>query len=153
MNEIKKYLRENNLIIVDQSENPFSFEEIESMILNETEPIFYVKYIVDLEKETIKDTIEYINNAEKRIHDIIEENNQVSIVQAFVKLMEALVSLEKIMSHFGSETLTSSWIQTISEKALSQIEKENYSYLVDLLEYEIMPKLVELKEALLQRNE
>ncbi|MGC5324881.1 hypothetical protein [Brevibacillus sp. SYSU BS000544] len=152
LNTILEYLRINNLIIVDEIGTPLSESQVNEQLENNNDVVFYTKTISNLEQETIDETLAYVKKVRSWIIENIEENNDSNLSQSFVTILEALLELEKVSTYFSIDAITAIKIQTLSQKALPQMEQGNEEYLRDLLEYEILPSIQLMEKHLVERK-
>jgi hypothetical protein len=149
---IKEYLSEQHLIIVDKHHKPLDEEEILEFLVDEN-PVFLVKEIYKLEKETIEENIFFINQIKKTIEELISDPKEASqVYKVFIDIIEVLTHLERIGSYFTIEVISKSNIETISIKGLEQMELYNDSYILELIEYECLPMLISFKNKLEERE-
>ncbi|WP_025028332.1 hypothetical protein [Caldalkalibacillus mannanilyticus] len=147
-----QYLKENHLLIVDEDHIPLMEEVIIQKLAAEESPQFITRSIQEVESETIQSVIEFIDQAEKNIKELADENNKAKIFQAFSDIVETFVELQSLTEYFDVAFPSEEKIKELSKKGLAQMENQNESYLLDLLEYECLPILEELRDQLAERN-
>jgi hypothetical protein len=146
--EVFDYARNANIIIVDEDDRALSESEILHLVSSNGQCILNVKSVEELEKETRRDILEYIDQASDRINKLLEETDRSTIYSAFSEMIESLLYLQKASHYFGFSLSSDQYLKELSQKALDQMTDDNESYLLDLLEYECQPLLLKMKESL-----
>jgi hypothetical protein len=149
LREIKQYLQQELIVLIGEDGIPLNENQIREQLLN-PDAEFNSKKINGLELEAISEATDYIERAEVGIKELLEEIDLVVIFKSFTDLMEALMYLEQLTRYFSFGIISIEKINAFGEKALVQMEKGNSSYLLDVIEYECLPLLLETKECLQQ---
>lgn len=148
---LRVYLDKNRIILVDQFDAPYSEEQIVEL-LNSEYVDFRIKTISELEKETIEESLKYINRVEQKVNEVINSTQPNEVFQLFTEILGAFVQMEKICKYFNSTIINMEEIDDIAKKALAQIEDENEYYIREITEYELLPMVCSFKEFLSRGN-
>ena len=149
LSALRLYLNKNRVIIVDENDYPCSEEQIKILLGGDNVKL-RIKTIVQLEKETIEESLEYIGRIERKINETIDCPNAADVFKWFPEIINAFLELQKIGTYFNSDIITMEKIDEIAKKGLTELEEKNDSYLRELIEYELQPLLVDFKEYLLR---
>ncbi|MBO9596785.1 MAG: hypothetical protein J7559_03025 [Cohnella sp.] len=147
---IRQYAKDEQVIVTNEEGEALDEEQIRDWLNEHDMAIFQVKQVQELERETIASLIEYIDHAQIRIGELVEETNAGIIYQAFVEMIESLQYIESVTQYFGITNVSAERIKILSERALQQIELDNSSYIIDLFEFECLPLLLRIRESLEQ---
>jgi len=83
----------------------------------------------------------YILKVKAYIETARETEDFSSMMTSFIQVTEALIEFEAVANFLGKKLIDQEQIQTISIKALEQAEEGNIDYILDLMEYELLPIL------------
>lgn len=143
--EVKSYLVKHKLIIINGENEPLSEEEIQNKLFNMEETLKLTAITISkLLYEFKGELSNYIVKIENYIEDTRENENYHSVAESFIQVIEALLQFKVVSNYLHKEIISEHHIQTISQKALNQAEIGNNIYLLDLLEYELLPLLQKL---------
>lgn len=144
---LRAYLNKKGIILVDDSDVPYSEEQI--LCLLEKECVeFKTKTIAQLEEETIEESMQYIVRVERKIYELIDSDNAENVFKWFPEILNAFIELEKISRYFNSNIVSLEKIDIYAKKGLSQMNEQNDNYLRELIEYELLPLLDDFKHFL-----
>ncbi|MCL6478380.1 MAG: hypothetical protein K6T65_08180 [Peptococcaceae bacterium] len=146
---LRDYLNKNGIILVDEFDVPYSEEQIINLLGNE-QVEFNTKSIVQLEKETVAETLEYIDRVERKMNEIINCDDPVFVFKWFPEIVSAFIELEKISNYFNSDIISLKKIEVFAQKGLSQIKEQNDSYLREIIEYEFITMISDFKKFLIR---
>ncbi|WP_259549295.1 hypothetical protein MHI39_06000 [Heyndrickxia sp. FSL K6-6286] len=148
---VNQYLSENDEVIIDKNGNYLNNYEITQVLLEEVVNIKTVKssslavnFISDLEK--------YVNKVENYIEDVREKEEYHSLSVNFVDTMESFIEISKIQKYYHVSIVNEKFFDMLLAKAEERMKEGNLEYLLDLLEYEVLPKLEELLAAIKEEN-
>lgn len=147
---IMNYLADHQLVIVNIEEVPLRDEEVLNSLLEKEVIHFSLKSVADLELDTVRNVLQYIETAEYHISLLDEEADNKVIFQAFVDVMEALDYFSSLSDYLKLNAVNSEKLHNISLKGLQQMEQENEEYILELLQYECLPMLMELRTELVE---
>ena len=151
-NKLMEHLKEKKLLITDIQGNPLSESEILNILNLNDQYSFYTKHIYEIEKEFIEDFNLYVSKVEEKFKEISDIEDKSLIITAFVEVLEALIELQKVSKYFNFSVIDIESINALAEKALERIEEDDIDYIIDVLEYELIPKLNNTKSKLLERQ-
>lgn len=139
---LKVYLATEKLVLTGQNEELLTEKEIEQMLVNLSTTIKLTatgssKILMDFKEELHT----YMLKVEAYIETTRETEDYSSIMASFVQVTEALLEFEAVANFLEKNLIDQEQIQTISIKALEQAEEGNTEYLLDLMEYELLPIL------------
>lgn len=154
---IKEYLYSHEVILVNESGESLTEEQIKESLMASGTSTFFVKSIKELEEETLEDIVPFLNSIEQRIQEIVNDHDETitvqTIIQDFVDINSTLIELEKVDNYFSLGVIDGARLEGLSKKALDQVEQGNFDYIKDLLEYEYQPLLSQLSYALERRRD
>jgi hypothetical protein len=151
LNEIKKLLVTENCIIVNEHGAPLSDNDILHLITTQREIHFQTKNISDIERETLQELQHYLENAETEIEQLRENENVGEIVQAFQDIVEALFYFSKLQDYYQLSIIDLNQVQKLTQKSYDRMKESNTTYLMDVIEFELLPMIELLKEAIEER--
>jgi hypothetical protein len=149
---IQNYLHENQLILVDEQGIALNENQIIAKLTTETVCEFYTKEVKELERETIDEVICYIGQVEGKVEELLESDQREILTQSFVDLMEALLEISTLCRYFHLDVLTEEKVRDLFQKALPRVEQRDEQYMLDVIEYEMIPMMVSVKQALTERK-
>ncbi|MET3697648.1 hypothetical protein SAMN05877753_106246 [Bacillus oleivorans] len=152
LKEIKFYLHENQLVLTNSKGVPLTEEEIENIISSNPSYKFDSISVSELETEIVNDMVDYIKRVEKNFSEISQSNNNEKIINSYIELINSMIEIVKVAEHFDIEFLTPEQINEITNKSISRIEKGDIEFIIDVMEYELIPMLFDFKENLLERQ-
>ena len=151
-NKIMKYLKENQLLITDEQGTPLNEVEISEILKSNNSYHFRTSKISIIEDDFIKNTIDYINKAETLYKEIAEAENEGLIIQAFIDLTNSLAEIQKVSGYFNIHIISIEQINNLASMALEKVQQGDIEFVNDIIEYEILPQLVDFKTKLLERQ-
>lgn len=141
---VKQYLHKEKLTITDENESPLSAQEVGRLLLDAsgTHHLKAVKNSLVL-REFKEELRQYIQKVECYIEDIRESEDFSTVTGGFIQVAETLLELDAAASYLQKELIDHQLLNELSEKAMKQTEQNNYEYVLDLIEYELLPILQE----------
>lgn len=149
MKELRQYLSKNGIILVNEFDVPYSEDQIRELLTRE-DTVFKTKEVVELEKETIEESLLYIQKVNSKMQELIECDSEDEVYKWFPEIINAFLEMEKISNYFGSDVIKLEKIDSFARKALLQIEEKNEGYLREIIEYEFIPMLGDFKKFLIR---
>jgi len=139
---LKVYLATEKLVVTGPNEELLSEQEIEQVLVKFPATIKLVaigssKLLMDFKEELHT----YILKVKAYIETARETEDFSSMMTSFIQVTEALIEFEAVANFLGKKLIDQEQIQTISIKALEQAEEGNIDYILDLMEYELLPIL------------
>lgn len=139
---LKDFLATEKLVVTGQNEELLTEQEIKQILVNLPTTIKFTaisssKVLLDFKEELNT----YILKVEAYIDTTRETEDFSSTMASFVEVTEALLEFEVVANFLDKKLIDREQIQTISKKALEQAEEGNADYLLDLIEYELLPIL------------
>ncbi|MBE1555014.1 hypothetical protein [Sporosarcina limicola] len=139
---VTEYLATKKLVLISGNNEILNEEEIRLLI---TEQPAVLKLTALHSNEVLRDFKEelhnYIVKIEEYVEDTRESENFTSAMNSFVQVAEALLEFEAVANYLRKKLINHQQIQAISTKALSQAEEGDSEYILDLIEYELLPIL------------
>ncbi|WP_046174425.1 hypothetical protein [Domibacillus indicus] len=145
---LKTFLYKEKLVIIDDTNVPVSSSGINA-ICDNSEEIYHLKAIKtnSILRDFKEELAVYINKVTHFVDETRETENYSSVPNAFIQVAEALIEFNKVADYLQKELIDINSLNNLSEKALIQTESGNIEYVLDLIEYELLPILeVLLKE-------
>lgn len=149
---INDYLKEKKLILVNKDGIPLCNEEVNTILANNKEFNFIAKSLTFFKEETTKETLIYVKKVIDTVGKIVNLDLKVNLLSVISDLLEGtedLILFEKNHSIKNFEVLN---VQKISLQILSEYQTGNENYILDVLEFELLPLYINL-EALLKERE
>ncbi|TQR17378.1 hypothetical protein [Psychrobacillus vulpis] len=142
-NEIlKSYLTTEKLILVNEHNELISNEEIEELLSKRAE---VVKLVAIRISTLVRDFKEELHNYILEVEDYIENTRDCEdfsdTLSSFIQVTEALLQFSKVEDFLQKELINQQHLLEISEKSIQQAEVGNNEYVLDLIEYELLPIL------------
>lgn len=139
---LKSYLATEKLVIVGPNKELVTEQEIEQILMNLTAKVNLTAICSsEILKEFKEELHSYILKVEEYIEVAREAENFSTTMTSFVQVLEALIEFEVVANFLQKKLIDSEQINVISTKALKQAEEKNTEYILDLLEYELLPML------------
>jgi ERCC4-related helicase len=148
---IKKFLLNENSIIVNEHGAALSDNDILNILANQTEIHFQTKKVSEIEKETLEELQNYVEKAEIEIERLRENDNMNEIVQAFQDIVEAIFYFSKLQNYYQLTIIDMNQIQELTQKSFDRMKESNTDYLLDVIEFEFLPMIKSLKDAIEER--
>jgi hypothetical protein len=150
--ELKNYLKLNQLVIINENNDPLYDEEVFALIANNKDECrLQAIYVNQLLSDLCLELTNYIKKIEDYVEKARDTGNLSSVHEAFVDVMEGLIEFSKIQDYIQTSVIDSAYLEKISLKALQQAQLGNDEYVLDLIEYEITPIFEELLESIEER--
>lgn len=150
--DIKEFLHNNQVIVVDSNGVALSENQIIEKLTTETNFEFFTKNVFELEKETISEVIRYIDQVEVNVATVLESNDIESLIQSFADLMEALLEITSLCEYFQVDELNGEKVHSLLQKALPRVDQKDEQYMLDVIEYEIIPIMQSVREAFAKKE-
>lgn len=139
---LKEFLIAEKLVVVKKENQPMSEQELNHALMNITEKLQLTAVRSSVLIREFKEELHSYNlRVEKYINDTRQSEDFTNITTSFVEVTEALLEFSTVSNYLQKEMINKELIQELSEKALQQVEVGNTEYLLDLMEYEILPIL------------
>jgi hypothetical protein len=151
LNLIKKLLLEDKSIIVNEHGAALSDNDILNMLENQTEVHFQTKKVSEIEKETLEELQNYIEIAEFEIEKLRENDDMNKTVQAFQNIVETLFYFSKLQNYYQLSIIDLNHVHELTEKSYDRVKELNTDYLLDVIEFEFLPMILSLKDAIEER--
>ena len=141
-NSLKVYLASEKLVLLNKMKNSYMNNEMEQILMNLPSAINLTairssELLADFKEELHS----YILKVEGYIDTTRETEDFSTTMTSFVQVSEALLEFEVVANFLEKKLIDQDQIQTITKKALEQAEEGNTEYLLDLMEYELLPIL------------
>jgi hypothetical protein len=150
-NSIKKFLLDEKSIIVNEHGAALSDNDILNMLANQSEIHFQTKKVSEIEKETLEELQNYVEKAEIEIEKLRENDSMNETVQAFQDIVEAIFYFSKLQNYYHLTIINMDHIQKLTQKSYDRMKESNTDYLLDVIEFEFLPMIKSLKEAIEER--
>lgn len=139
---LKKYLQKEKLLLINEDKQPISEQEWRVILSN----LSGVKYLYAESTCTVlKDFKEelnlYIKKVEQYVDDVRDTENYLNVNDGFIQVTEALMEFYRVSQFLQKDIIDRNIIHKIAEKAFIQAEMGNEEYVLDLIEYELLPFL------------
>lgn len=137
---LRKHLQEEEVILVDEKNVPLDINKIGDFLLDVTNT-HYLKAIKTsfVLQEFKVELQQYIEKVENYIEQLRDNENYTTITEGFTQVVEALIEFDKVAAYLQKETIDQDMLREISVKAITQAEMKNFQYVLDLMEYELLP--------------
>jgi len=139
---VKSYLTEQKLVIMNEDNHPMNEEELQDNIANYSGTLKLTAITTSMLLREFKGELHnYILKVEDYIGDTRETEDFSTVSISFIQATEALLEFEVVAEFLQKKLINQQTIQDISRKALEQAKIGNSEYILDLLEYELLPIL------------
>ncbi|MCK1995974.1 hypothetical protein MPH47_01820 [Psychrobacillus psychrodurans] len=140
LQDVKSYLTKQKLILINEKHEPMSEEEIKEKLYSMAGTLKLTATLISVILFEFKEELHnYIVKVQTYIEEIRENENYNSVTDSFIQVTEALLQFKAVSNYLHKELISEQSIQSISEKALNQAELGNNEYILDLLEFELLP--------------
>jgi hypothetical protein len=151
-NTIKEYLSRENLILISHNGVPLSHDDLYTIMNNNESYDFNAVSIFELEYETILNTVNYLESSISEIEQILTLEKEVNLLSVITDLLNSMEELMVLDQHFDMGVFHDFNIHKISLDILSEYETGNQNYILDILEFECLPKYIKLLTLLKERE-
>ncbi|WP_339210968.1 hypothetical protein NSQ41_03055 [Aeribacillus sp. FSL K6-8210] len=153
LTKIKEYLWKHHLIIINNENVPLTDSQLEEVIKqNENQQVFFKAIkIKELLFEIYSELNDYVDKIEQYIDNIRDEENYSSVQEAFANVVEALIEFSNTQKYLDINVIDPKRLEEFSLKALRQTQLGNVEYVLDLMEYELVPLFKRLLKQLEER--
>lgn len=139
---LKNFLFAEKLIVVKEDKEPMSQHELTAILKSGTKEIKLSAIKSSLLLREFKEELHtYILQVEQYVEKIRETENLSTVMNSFVQVTEALIEFSAVEEFLQKKLVQQNQLNDISRKALEQAEVGNNEYVLDLLEYELLPIL------------
>jgi hypothetical protein len=149
---INDYLKEKKLILINNEGMPICNEEVNTILVNNTDFNFIATSLAFFEEETIKETLSYVKKVIHEVNKIINLDLEVNLLSVITDLLEGIEDLKIFEKNFEIINFEIIDVQKISLEILSEYQSGNENHILDVLEFELLPLYINL-EALLKERE
>lgn len=139
---LKEFLFKEKLVVVKEGDDPMSQEELSTILKSDVKEIKLTAMKSSTLLRGFKEELHtYILKVEQYIENIRETEEFSTVSKSFVQVTEALLEFSSVEEYLQKELVQQPQIEDISRKALEQAKVGNNEYILDLLEYELLPIL------------
>lgn len=140
--KLKVYLATEKLVLLNENEELLEENEVEQLLMNLPSAINLTAIRSSELLANFKEELHtYILKVEGYIDTTRETEDFSTTMTSFIQVSEALLEFEAVANFLEKKLINQDQIQTITKKALEQAEEGNAEYLLDLMEYELLPIL------------
>jgi hypothetical protein len=150
--KIKSHLHENQLVLADSSGAPLAETEIINIITSNSTYSFNSISISEIEDGFVHEMLEYVEKVEKYFSELSISSNSELIINTFIDLINSLTEIIKVANYYEFYFISIDNINEIANKAVSRIEAGDIDFILDIMEYEIIPSLLDFKSKLIERQ-
>ena len=148
---VKEYLSKSRLVLVNKDEQPMSEEEMNTL-LSDLNGVQKLKAVST--SNLLRDLKQELHLYNKKIEEYIEnirDNGDFSTVNSgFAQVMEGIIEFSAVASFLQKDLIDPSYLQQLSEKAFSRAETGEGEYVLDIMEYELLPILNRLYDEIIE---
>lgn len=149
--QLKDYLFVEKLIIIKDDQEPMSQDELTSLLINNSSDIYLVAIHISVLLRDFKEELAvYIQKVEKYVEDMREIENFSGVLDGFVQVTEAILEFTVLEQLLQKNLIDKEQLNEVSAKALLRAEEENYEYVLDLLEYELLSNLQHIFDEIIE---
>lgn len=139
---LKNFLITERLVIVNKNDEPILQQELSVLLLGNPKEIKLKAINSSILLRGFKEELHnYILKVELYIENTRENEDFSSMINSFIQVVEALIEFSSVEDFLQKEMVPQQQINDISKKAIEQAEVGNNEYILDLLEYELLPIL------------
>lgn len=139
---LKMYLTTEKLVLIREDNEIVDEQEIGTILINRPA---IVKLKAIRTSALLRDFKEELQNYILRVEEYVEatrESEDFSMVMtSFVQVTEGILEFSAVAKFLQKDLIDQQQIHEITKKALQQAEAGNNEYLLDLLEYELIPMI------------
>ncbi|WNF22611.1 hypothetical protein [Mesobacillus jeotgali] len=149
--EIKAYLHKEKLVLIDQSGNILSENKVNSLLESsiEKDQLFLQGVKTNLLLRDFKDElILYIKKVEDYIENVRDTEDFSTVKDSFVQIIESVLEFTSVSDFLQKDLIGQDTVKELAQKAFAQAESGNDVYILDLIEYELLPLLNHFSEGI-----
>ncbi|WP_404404894.1 hypothetical protein [Jeotgalibacillus malaysiensis] len=141
INEIKKYLHNEKKILLDKKGETLNDKALIDIIKSNKGYEFKTNELRNIEIGFLKEMKNYLYELEFYINKVSYLEDQSNKINCFIDTINSLTELETAARYYNIDFYSIEEINEIANKAIKYIELNNIDYLMDVLEYEIVPRI------------
>lgn len=152
MKEIKTYLHDNQLVLTNDTGIPLVEEEITNIISTNPTYTFDSVSVSKIEVDFVNEISSFVVKVEKQFNQLTSVNDKGLIINGFIEFTNSLIEIERAAQYFDINFIKFDQINEIASKVVSRVESNDLDFVLDIMEYELIPILQNFKERLLERQ-
>jgi hypothetical protein len=152
IDSINDYLKEEKLILINNEGMPLCNKEVNTILANNTDFNFIATSLAFFEEETIKETLSYVKKVIHEVNRIINLDLEVNLLSVITDLLEGIEDLKILERNYEIINFEILDVQKISLEILSEYQSGNENYILDVLEFELLPLYTNLEVLLKERE-
>lgn len=142
---VNTYLLDNKLVLVNNEGETLSEKEINELFFDSIsnqhlQAISTLTLLTDFKMELDL----YIHKVQEFIDDKRDSGNLSIVSVGFIQLIESTTNFSVVSSFIQKDLIDEVTIKELTKKAFEQAELGNVEYILDLMEYELLPILHDL---------
>ncbi|MDV6376988.1 hypothetical protein ORD22_01760 [Sporosarcina sp. GW1-11] len=139
---INEYLIREKMVLVDENNIPLNPSAIENLVIQNNAPQYLrAIHTTQLLREFKQELNGYIEKVNQYIDDIRDLDDQLSVINGYTSVVEAILSFIPITNFIQKDLINSDFLQSISEKVFERAQLNDMSFIIDVIEYELLPLL------------
>lgn len=138
--DLKGYLATKRLLIVNDAKEPMSHQQLSAILSSNTEEIRLAAIETSVVLRAFKEELAaYILKVEQYIESTRETEDYSTVLTSYTQVTEALLDFSVVEEFLQKDLLDHQYLSDISSKCLKRGEEGNFEYILDIMEYELLP--------------
>lgn len=138
--DLKGYLATKRLLIVNDAEEPMSHQQLSAILSSNTEEIRLAAIETSILLRAFKEELAtYTLKVEQYIESTRETEDYSTVLTSYTQVTEALLDFSVVEEFLQKELIDQEYLSDISSKCLKRGEEGNFEYILDIMEYELLP--------------
>lgn len=139
---VKGYLHKNRLVLVNNEGQPMSDEEMKTLLSNlngvqKLKAVSTSNLLRDLKQELQL----YNKKVESYVENVRDNEDFSTVITSFAQVMEGILEFSAVATFMKKDFIDPSYMQQLTEKAFAGAETGEGEYVLDMIEYELLPIL------------
>ncbi|MGB2872592.1 hypothetical protein [Psychrobacillus psychrotolerans] len=139
---LKEYLSAQRLLVVNSNDEPMSQQQLSTILLSNVEEIHLIAIKTSIILRGFREELHtYILKVEQYVEDIREIEDFSTVMSSYTQVIEALIEFLSVEEFLQKQLIDQKHLNDISLKCLKRAEEGNFEYILDVMEYELLPLL------------
>lgn len=142
LKEVKDFISTRRLLIVDSNNDPMSQEQLSTLLLHNSGEIQLTAIETSIVLRAFKEELDaYTLKVEQYVDNTRASEDFSSVLNSYAQVTEALIKFISVEEFLQKQLLDKQLLNELTHKCLKRAEEGNFEYILDIMEYELLPLL------------
>lgn len=139
---IKAFLTKEKMILVNEENLPIDNKDLEEIVLNMEENLFLnAIHTNSIIRDFVVELKEYVSKVEEYVENVRDTEDFSTVTDSFINITEALLEFSTVAIFLQKELVDQIQLKELTNRSLIGAESGNLEYVLDIIEYELLPIL------------